>query len=208
MSFIEVYCVLMNIVSYLRVSTDDQTIEPQRIEITDHCRRQGWTVLAEYSDVLSGGRAQRPGLDELVARCAAGGVDAVIVVKLDRLGRSLLNVVGLVERLAKMGVAIICTSQGIDTRKTNPCGTMMLGVLAAVAEFEKNIIRERTVAGLKAARLRGKVLGRPSKVLPAEPERSRIIAEWKAALEPGGCRGLALRLGGCSPTTAWRLAKS
>lgn len=196
----------MNIVTYLRVSTDDQTLEPQRLELTGYVARQGWTSLGEYSDVLSGAKAARPGLDAMLAQCAEGGVEAVVVVKLDRLGRSLLNVVGLVEKLARMGVAIICSSQGIDTRQSNPCGKMILQVMAAFAEFERSIISERTVDGLKAARARGKVLGKPSAALVGV-DVPAVIGQWRAGLEPGGVRGLAKMLGGCSPTTAWRLAK-
>jgi putative DNA-invertase from lambdoid prophage Rac len=192
----------LNIVTYLRVSTSEQDVSAQRIELAAYCARAGWTLDAEFSDVLSGGRAVRPGLDLLLERCAAGGVDAVVVVKLDRLGRSLLNVVGLVRRLADMGVAVVCSSQGIDTRASNPCGKMILSVMAAFAEFEKDIIRERTVAGLVAARARGSVLGRPSPTLVAEAARGPIVATWLAGGRVGGLRGLAVSLGGCSPNTA------
>lgn len=197
----------MNIATYLRVSTDDQTLEPQRIELGEYCARQGWSVVGEWSDVISGGRASRPGLDALVEKCALGGIEAVVVVKLDRLGRSVLNVVGLVGRLQKMGVAVVCSSQGIDTRDSNPCGKMILSVMAAFAEFEKDIIRERTVDGLKAARARGSVLGRRSPTLCAESERKDRVRQWAEGGRAGGVRGLGKLLGGCSSETAARMAK-
>ena len=131
-----------------------------------------------------------------------------MVVKLDRLGRSILNVVGLVEELSKMGVAVICTTQGIDTRNDNPCGKMILGVMAAFAAFERDIIRERTVAGLKVARANGKVLGRPSKTLVATSEHARIVGEWREGGQVGGLRALAVALGGCSPSTAGKVLRS
>jgi putative DNA-invertase from lambdoid prophage Rac len=131
-------------------------------------------------------------------------VDAVAVVKLDRLGRSVLNVVRLVEELDGMGVAVICTSQGIDTRKESPCGRMILQIMAAFAEFEKAIIVERTVAGLRVARAAGKVLGRPSRVAIPLEQRAVVIAEWRAART--GLRDLAKRLGGVSVATAQKWA--
>ncbi len=197
----------MNIATYLRVSTEDQTIEPQRLELAGWIERNAFTAVGEWSDVLSGARAERPGLHQLLAHCGRGSVDAVVVAKLDRLGRSLLNVVGLVDGLTQMGVGLICVSQGIDTRKDNPCGRMMLSVLAAVAEFEKNIIRDRTKAGLRAARARGVVLGQPSKNLVPLEQRPELIRVWDASGRTGGVRALARSLGGCAPSTAARLAK-
>ena len=197
---------VMNIVTYLRVSTENQDHQPQRIELAAWIQRNAFTAVGEFVDILSGAKAARPGLDAMLARCRAGGVDAVAVVKLDRLGRSVINVVTLIAELEEMGVAVICTTQGIDTRAANPCGKMQYQIIAAVAEFEREIIRERTKAGLVAARARGSVLGRPSNRLIPEPERSRVLALWRSQLQPGGVRELARRLGGCSPTTAWRLA--
>lgn len=197
----------MNILLYARVSTDDQTLDPQWLELREYATRQGWSVVGEYSDVLSGARAERPGLTALLARCGAGGVDAVVVAKLDRLGRSLLNVVGLVESLTQINVGLICVSQGIDTRKDNPCGKMMLSVLAAVAEFERDIIRDRTRAGLRAASARGVVLGKPSAALAGCPDIPGQIRAWSETGRVGGLRGLAKLLGGCSVATASRLVK-
>lgn len=191
----------MRVVTYLRVSTEEQTVEPQRLELAGYCNRQGWAQVAEYSDVISGAKAARPGLDALVARCAAGGIDAVVVVKIDRLGRSALNVFTLVKKLADLGTAVICTTQGIDTRNDNPCGKMMLAVMAAFAEMERDFIRERTKAGLRATKARGTVLGRHSKALKGV-DVPVVVRRWEEEGRPAGYRGLALRLGGCSPATA------
>lgn len=153
-------------------------------------------------DIISGARRDRPGLDALRRRVEEGGVDAVVCVKLDRLGRSVLNTVELVQWLAARNVAVICTSQGIDTRADNPCGRMMLSVMAAFAEFERDIIRERTKAGLRSAKAAGKTLGQPSKTLVAPSERGAAVKAWEESGREGGLRGLAKRLGGCSPNTA------
>lgn len=197
----------MNIATYLRVSTEDQTIEPQRLELAGWIERNAFTAVGEFVDIISGARADRQGLDALKARCAAGGIDAVAVVKLDRLGRSVINVVTLIAELEKLGVAVICTSQGIDTRAANPCGKMQYQIIAAVAEFEREIIRERTRAGLRAARSRGSVLGRPSAALAGCPDVPAQIRAWDEAGRIGGLRGLAKLLGGCSTATAHRLVK-
>lgn len=197
----------MNVLLYARVSTEGQTLDPQWLELRGHCARNGWTVLAEYSDVLSGAKAARPGLDAMIERCAAGGVGAVVCVKLDRIGRSVLNVVGLIERLEKMGVGVICPGQGIDTRKESPCGRMQYQIIAAVAEFERSMIRERTRAGLAVARANGKALGRRSTRAGTDAARVVIVAAWRAETGGKSVRDLARRLGGCSPTTAARLAR-
>ncbi len=198
----------MNILLYARVSTSEQTLDPQWLELRDRARREGWTVVGEFSDVLSGGREVRPGIDALRARCLEGGIDMVVVVKLDRLGRSLLNVVKLVQDLGRIGVAVFCTSQGIDTRKSSPCGTMVLQIMAAFSEFEKSIIVERTKAGLRSARALGRVGGRPSEALKGCADVAGTVATWKEGGRVGGLRALAVALGGCSVSTAHRLANA
>jgi putative DNA-invertase from lambdoid prophage Rac len=190
---------------YVRVSTTDQTIDPQLLELREYAARNGFTIYAEYSDVISGAKAQRPGLDALLEK-AGTEFSTVLAVKLDRLGRSVLNVVTLVQQLKKQNCSVICTSQGIDNRDENPCGKMIMGIMASMAEFERDLIRERTKAGLRATKAKGTILGRPSTVL--KPNHAEIIAAWKS--EPietrPGYRVLAERLGGVSPMTARKLA--
>ncbi len=206
--FCNMNAISMNILLYSRVSTEDQVLDPQWLELRDRAAREGWTVAGEFSDVLSGGRAARPGIDALRARCLLGGIEAVVVVKLDRLGRSMLNVVRLVEELAAAGTAIICTSQGIDTRAASPCGKLIYQLMAAFAEFEKSLIVERTVAGLRSARALGRVGGRPSEALKGCADVAGTVAAWKESGRVGGLRALARLLGGCSVSTAHRLANA
>jgi DNA invertase Pin-like site-specific DNA recombinase len=195
----------MNVVTYSRVSTLDQTLEPQEIELRAWCERQGWAIQAEYRDVISGSKAERPGLTKMLAACRRGGVGAVVCVKLDRLGRSLINVVSLIADLEKMGVAVVCTSQGIDTRADNPCGRVTIAILAAISEFERNLVRERTIAGLAAARKRGSILGRPSVLLPEDWKKR--LAAWRKETGGVGVRELARRINGISSSTAAKLAR-
>lgn len=198
---------IVNVITYLRVSTEEQTVEPQRLELKSYCDRQGWRVVAEHTDVISGAKAARPGLDSMLAVCSEGGVDAIAVVKLDRIGRSVLNVAKLIEQLDKMGVALICTTQGIDTRKDNPCGRLQLAMLSAVAAFERDLVRERTIAGIKVARAAGKLIGKISPVAPTTNEgRAEVVAQWYAETGGVGVRKLAKMLGGVSLSTAGKWA--
>lgn len=193
----------LKVAIYTRVSTQDQNVAAQVIELRGYAQCQDWAVLGEFTDVMSGSKAVRPGLELLLA--SDPRPEAILVVKLDRLGRSLLNVAMLIKKLDDMGVALICSSQGIDTRKDNPCGRFQLNMLSAVAEFERSLIRERTKAGLVVARANGKILGRPAVILKPKDQWPEIFASWEIGGRKQGLRGLALALGGCSPMTARRL---
>lgn len=208
----------MKIAIYARVSTEGkknadgtrekgQSVEPQLLELREYCARQGYAVVGEWTDVMSGTKAARPGLDALLTHCQLGGVDAITVVKLDRLGRSMTNVIHLIDDLTKMGVAVICTSQSIDTRKESPMGKFIVQIMAAFAELDRAFIVERTVAGLANARAKGTVLGRPNKGLIPEADRHAVIELWRMRGRPGGLRGLGQLLGGVSQTWAWKLEK-
>lgn len=194
----------MSTALYCRVSTTDQTVEPQLIELRRCAAERGLTVTHEITDTISGGADRRPGLDRLMELVRTRGIDTLLVVKLDRLARSLSSFCRLVDEMKKSGVALIIPGQGIDTSRSNPCADMQLAILAAVAQFEKSLISERTKAGLVAARARGKVLGRPSAILPPQIARTSIVLLWRTNGRPGGFAGLGHLLGGVSPATAWR----
>lgn len=147
---------------YLRVSTIAQDFDSQRQEVLGYCKRRGWKNPRIYTDTASGLKS-RPQLEAMCQDIWARHIKTVVVYKLDRLGRSLSHLAMLLDEWTKNGVTLIATSQGIDTAKDNPVGKLQLGVLLAVAEFERELIRERTVAGLHAAKARGRILGRPRK---------------------------------------------
>lgn len=191
---------------YARVSTETQNLEPQLIELRAAAAQRGLSVLHEITDVISGSKASRTGLDRLMAMVEAREVDVIMVVKLDRLARSLANFVRLTATLDEHGVALIIPGQGIDTSDLNPCGTMLRGVLAVIAQFERSLIQERTKAGLAVARANGKTLGRVSALMPAKAERGRIVAAWRARTGGGNYDELADALGGVSRASAWREA--
>jgi DNA invertase Pin-like site-specific DNA recombinase len=178
----------MNTAIYVRVSTDDQTTASQEHELSAYCERRGWRELQVYSDQISGVTFIRPGLDALMTAVRVGKVERVVVFKLDRLGRSLPHLALILAELEQHGVALVATSQGIDTSNSNPVGRLQLNVLMAVAEFEREIIRERVNAGLAAARARGVKLGR-------RPGHARIPAEVLALKARGlGVRAIAREL--------------
>lgn len=160
---------------YLRVSTDKQTVENQELILREVAERAGWQVVAVYKDEgISGtkGRDKRPGLDAMLKDATRRKFDVVMSFKLDRLARSTRELIENVELLRGVNVDLYLHGQAIDT--TTPAGKLMFHMLAAVAEFERDIIVERVNAGLARARAQGKRLGRPP--LP-EAQRQAIRAE-------------------------------
>ena len=149
---------------YVRVSTNNgsQTTDSQLGEIKKYCDMRGWNETEVFEDHVSGGKASRPALDRMVKQMRAGALARCVCWKLDRLGRSLTHLALVIDEMTRLHVPLICTSQGIDTCTESPCGKLQLGVLMAVAEFERSIIKDRVLSGLAAARNRGVRLGRPS----------------------------------------------
>jgi DNA invertase Pin-like site-specific DNA recombinase len=166
----------MRIALYLRVSTDRQTTDSQAVELREYCARRGWTAVVEYCDTVSGAKFSRKGLDALMREVRKGRIDAIVAYKLDRLGRSLAHLAQLIGEMTAHRVALVIPAQGIDTSASNPASQLQLNILMAVAEFEREIIRERVNAGLKAARARGARLGRPTTLMKHLP-RVRALRE-------------------------------
>jgi DNA invertase Pin-like site-specific DNA recombinase len=146
---------------YARVSTVDQHCEMQLRELREYVKRRGWEIAGEYVDTgWSGAKASRPQFDKLKADAARHRFDAVLVWKLDRFGRSMLTCVQGIQDLARQGIRFLAISQSIDTDESNPTTRFLLTILAAVAELEREMIRERVMAGLKNAKAKGVQLGR------------------------------------------------
>jgi DNA invertase Pin-like site-specific DNA recombinase len=149
-------------VTYHRVSTVDQHPELARDELRRAAAARGLEVVAEVEETGSGARNDRPGLARVLELARAGQVAHVLVWKLDRLGRSSIDVLATVRELERAGVTFWATSQGLEVGPgSGPMGRLVLQVMAAMAEFEREIIRERTRLGLDGARARGVRLGRP-----------------------------------------------
>ena len=162
---------------YLRVSTDGQTVDNQRLALEAVCDQRGWEVVEVYADNgVSGakGRNQRPGLDALLKDASRGRFNVVLAWALDRLGRSLMDLLDTLSELDAVCVALVLHQQAIDT--TTPAGRMFFQVIGAFAEFERGMIRSRVMAGLERARSRGVRLGRPRTGAKVEAAiRARLI---------------------------------
>jgi DNA invertase Pin-like site-specific DNA recombinase len=167
----------MNTAVYVRVSTDSQRTDSQEQELKRYCDQRGWTKVKLFTDRISGAKASRPQLDKLIQELRAGRVERLVVYKLDRLGRSLTHLALILDELNRLGVPLVASSQGIDTSADSPVGRLQLGVLMAVAEFERGIIKERVNAGLAAARQRGVQLGRPSTINGRAAEIRKLKAK-------------------------------
>jgi DNA invertase Pin-like site-specific DNA recombinase len=150
-------------VLYLRVSTDGQTTENQRLELEQVAQVSGWEIVGTYEDqAISGakGREQRPGLDNLLKDANRRKFDLVASWSVDRIGRSLQDVLSFLGEIHAVGIDLYLHQQGVDT--TTPAGKAMFQMCGVFAEFERSMIRGRINAGLARARANGKKLGRPS----------------------------------------------
>jgi DNA invertase Pin-like site-specific DNA recombinase len=191
-------------VLYLRVSTLEQTTANQERELRDVAGRMGCDIVHVYKDHgISGakGRDKRPAFDRLCRDAAKRQFDIVMAWSVDRLGRSLQDLVGFLSELHALRVDLFLHQQGLDT--TTPAGKAMFQMMGVFAEFERAMIQERVRAGLARAKSEGKRLGRP----PIAPELERRIRE--ALNKPGrteGVRKIAARLG-VDPGTVQRISR-
>jgi DNA invertase Pin-like site-specific DNA recombinase len=158
------------LIGYARVSTDDQNLDLQR----DALRTAGCEKV--YEDRISGAKAERPGLALALEVARAG--DTLIVWRLDRLGRSLHDLILLARKLEEAGIGLMSVQEKIDTSSSG--GRLIFHMFGALAEFERDLIRERTQAGLSAARARGRLGGRPKLLTP---EKRRLAVQLYRAKE-------------------------
>src|SRR5262245_1283699 len=187
---------------YVRVSTDKQTVENQLRELRQIAERRGWQVVEEYQDAgISGakGRDQRPGLDRMLKDASRRRFDVVMAWAIDRLGRSLIDLLGTIQDLQAAGVDLFLEQQAIDT--TTPTAKPMFQVTGAFPEVEPSMIRERVRAGLKRAVAAGKVLGRRS--VEDRPESAAKARKAQKLLAKGmGINRVAQAVGLANGTVA------
>lgn len=163
---------------YARVSTHNgQDPEVQLREVREYCARRCWLVSGEYVDRgISGSKERRPELDRLLADCRKRRLDAVVVYRYDRFARSLRQLVNALEEFRGLGIDFVSLHEGVDT--STPNGRLVFGIFATIAEFERELIRDRVRSGIAAAREKGKRIGRPRVVVDV----TRIAALRKQGL--------------------------
>ena len=184
---------------YLRVSTKEQTTENQRQHLEQVCGAAGWFVVAVYEDAgISGakGRNGRPGFDLMLTDASRREFDLIMAWSVDRLGRSLQDLVGFLAEIHAIQIDLYLHVQGIDT--TTPAGKAMFQMLGVFSEFERSIIQERVNAGLDRARAQGRRLGRP----PVPPIK---VAKIRRLHESGKSIRAAAKLAGVSVGSAHRI---
>jgi DNA invertase Pin-like site-specific DNA recombinase len=157
------------LIGYARVSTDDQNLDLQR----DALQKAGCEQI--FTDRISGTKDRRPGLEEALSHLRSG--DTLVVWRLDRLGRSLRHLIDTVTTLQERGIGFKSLTESIDT--TTSGGKLVFHIFGALAEFEREIIRERTNAGLQAARARGRNGGRPKKLTNKQIQMLQHLAADK-----------------------------
>ena len=186
---------------YLRVSTDNQTTDNQQRELEAVAQRAGWEIVAVYrDDGISGskGRDRRPGLDAMLKDAVRRKFDVVAAWSVDRLGRSLQDLVAMLSEIHGAGLDLYLHQQAIDT--TTPAGKAMFQMMGVFAEFERAMIRDRVKAGMARAKAQGKRLGKPA-VSAAKEEAVR------AELAKGTGLVKAARLHGVGTYTAQRIKR-
>ena len=165
---------------YERISTNNQTHDSQDKAVTDYCTRNGFENVRVFREVASGAK-RRPVLNQLLEMVRAGKVCRVITFKLDRLGRSLPDLLATIDILSKFNTEFISIQDGINTSNQSAFGRLQLGLLASIADFERSLIRERVMAGLRAARKNGRVGGRPPLL---QSIKDRAIEMLREGLHP------------------------
>jgi DNA invertase Pin-like site-specific DNA recombinase len=169
---------MKKIAIYARVSTDKQSCENQLIELRAVAERSGYEIVSEYIDEgISGAKSRqdRPALNAMMKAATQRKFDLVMCWSIDRLGRSLQNLVEILNELQSLKVDLMFLQQGLDTSSAS--GRMMFSVFGALAEFERNLIRERVMAGQQRAKAAGVKLGRPSKMNDGMRNAIKILLE-------------------------------
>lgn len=160
----------MRLVAYYRVSTGQQGesglgLDAQKVSVHAHARARGDEIVSEYIEVASGGRDDRELLSAALDSLRRGEADGLIVAKLDRLARNVIQVAQIMQTAKKQGWQLVALDLGVDT--STPAGELVANVLAAVAQWERRVISDRTTVALEQARARGVILGRPVEI-PSE----------------------------------------
>jgi DNA invertase Pin-like site-specific DNA recombinase len=161
---------------YSRISTGDQHLETQLLDLREMAKQRGLEVVREYSDVISGAKSKRPGLDQLMADARRHRFDVVLVAAFDRIARNVRHFLEVLDELSHLGIQFISLRENIDTG--GPLGRAMLTIIGAIAELERSLIVERVKAGMRRAKLEGRRIGRT----PMNIDREQVVEDRRSGM--------------------------
>jgi len=154
---------------YCRISTSDQRPDLQENELREYCQFRKWDIVEAFTDTISGAEDRRPALDRMLAEARRGRFDVIVVWRFDRFARSTSHLLRSLEEFQSLGIDFVSLRESVDT--STPTGKAVFTIIAAIAELERSTIRERVIAGQKAARRRGVRFGRPTVEVDVEAVR-------------------------------------
>jgi DNA invertase Pin-like site-specific DNA recombinase len=158
-------------VLYMRVSTTDQNVDSQLYDLRQLSTQRGYEIVREYTDKISGLKARRPGLDELLHDARRGRFDVLLVWACDRIARSTRHLLEVLDEMNRLGIEFVSFRENLDTG--GPLGRAIVVIIGAIAELERSLIIERVKAGMRRARLEGQHIGRP----PLDLDRAAILSD-------------------------------
>ena len=161
---------------YCRVSTGDQHLETQLLDLRQLAKQRGLEIVREYSDVISGAKSRRPGLDQLMSDARRHRFDVLLVSAFDRIARNVRHFLEVLDELNHLNVQFISLRENIDTG--GPLGRAMLTIIGAIAELERSLIVERVKAGMRRAKLEGRRIGRA----PLNINREEVVQDRRSGM--------------------------
>ena len=161
---------------YCRVSTGDQHLETQLLELRELAKQRGLEIVREYSDVISGAKSKRPGLDNLMSDARRHRFDVVLVAAFDRIARNVRHFLDVLDELNHLNIQFISLRENIDTG--GPLGPALLTIIGAISELERSLIVERVKAGMRRAKLEGRRIGR----MPMNINREEVVSDRRSGM--------------------------
>jgi DNA invertase Pin-like site-specific DNA recombinase len=161
---------------YVRVSSNDQNVDSQLCDLRPLAAARGFEIVGEYTDTISGSKAKRPGLDQLMSDARRGKFDVVMVWAFDRMARSVKHFLEVLDELNHLNIALLSFRESIDT--SGPLGRAMIVIVGAIAELERSLIVERVKAGMRGARLEGRQIGRAR----LDVDRPQIVLDRRGGM--------------------------
>jgi DNA invertase Pin-like site-specific DNA recombinase len=161
---------------YARVSTGDQHLETQLLDLREMAKQRGCEIVQEYTDIISGAKSKRPGLDQLMADARRHRFEILIVAAFDRLARNVRHFLEVLDEMNHLGISFLSVRENIDS--SGPLGRAMIIIVGAIAELERSLIVERVRAGMRRAKLEGRRIGRA----PLNIDRAQVVADRLSGL--------------------------